>query len=73
MFILKIKGSSRIPDYIQIRDAHFTLVAYFKANHFPNWLKKFQLQHQEMEINNLLSDLPYGKMINFPFEINNKN
>ena len=32
MYILKIQGTKKIPDYIQIRDEDFTLVAYFRIN-----------------------------------------
>jgi hypothetical protein len=32
MYILKVKGKAKIPDYVQIRDDNFVLVAYFRAD-----------------------------------------
>ena len=32
MYIIKVKGKTIIPDYIQIRDENFVLVAYFRAD-----------------------------------------
>jgi hypothetical protein len=29
-YVLKVKGKAKIPDYIQVRDAAFTLVGYFR-------------------------------------------
>lgn len=29
-YLLKVKGKAKIPDYIQVRDAHFTLIGYFR-------------------------------------------
>ena len=35
MYIIKIKGKVKIPDYVQIRDDKFTLLAYFRADGRP--------------------------------------
>ena len=32
MYIIKVKGKAKIPDYIQLRDAEFVLIAYFRAD-----------------------------------------
>jgi len=32
MFIIKIRGKAKIPDYIQIRDENFTLIDYFRLD-----------------------------------------
>lgn len=29
-YVLKVKGMAKIPDYIQVRDEHFTLIGYFR-------------------------------------------
>jgi hypothetical protein len=29
-YALKVKGKAKIPDYVQVRDADFTLVGYFR-------------------------------------------
>ena len=40
MYIIKIRGKVKIPDYIQIRDDQFTLLAYFRADRPEEALKK---------------------------------
>jgi len=67
MYILKIKGSSKIPDYIQIRDSKFTLIAYFRADHKTHILQQFGLADKEGEINRVIEVMPYGKMIELTF------
>ena len=67
MYILKIKGSARIADYIQIRDNKFTLIGYFRADMKTHILQKFGLDEKETEINRIIQDMPYGKMIELPF------
>ena len=32
MYIIKVKGKAKIPDYIQLRDEQFVLIAYFRAD-----------------------------------------
>lgn len=67
MYILKIKGSAKIPDYIQIRDSNFTLVAYFRADHSTVGLQQCGLTDKEKEIGKIVSRIPYGKIYKLPF------
>ncbi len=62
MYILKIKGTDRIPDYVQIRDDHFTLVAYFKITHPERALAKCGLGKDILKIVEIARKLPYGKI-----------
>jgi len=62
MYILKIKGKMKIPDYIQIRDDAFTLLAYFRADRPENALAKIGLGQQESEVKSIIEKLPYGKI-----------
>jgi hypothetical protein len=32
VYIIKVKGKAKIPDYIQLRDENFVLIAYFRAD-----------------------------------------
>ena len=32
VYIIKIEGKEKIPDYVQIRDDQFTLLAYFRTD-----------------------------------------
>jgi hypothetical protein len=66
MFILKIKGGAKIPEYIQIRDNNFTLIAYFRADHKSSWLDQYVLAERKAEIERLIEELPYGKIYKLP-------
>lgn len=64
MYIIKIKGKTKIPDYIQIRDDDFTLIGYFsykEGRPFRN-LEKFGLEGKETALENLVNSLPFGKL-----------
>lgn len=62
MYIIKIKGTNKIPDYIQIRDEKFTLTAYFRADRPDKALKKAGLEEHTDKIKKIIEELPFGKM-----------
>ncbi|MDN3205770.1 fructose-6-phosphate aldolase [Algoriphagus sediminis] len=62
MYIIKVKGKAKIPDYIQIRDENFVLVAYFRADRPLKNIEKFGLQGKEQELSALIQELPFGKL-----------
>lgn len=62
MYIIKVKGKAKIPDYIQIRDENFVLVAYFRADRPIKNLEKFGLEGKEQELESLINELPFGKL-----------
>ncbi|WP_425393141.1 fructose-6-phosphate aldolase [Ekhidna sp.] len=62
MYIIKVKGKAKIPDYIQIRDQNFVLVAYFRTDRPLKRMDKFGLEGKDQELKNLIQELPYGKL-----------
>jgi len=62
MYIIKVKGKAKIPDYIQIRDENFVLVAYFRADRPLKNIEKFGLQGKEEALITLIQKLPFGKL-----------
>ena len=62
LYILKIKGTKTIPDFVQIRDEHMTLRAYFRLSQQEIGLKKNNLMAEAKGIMNLLESIPYGKI-----------
>ena len=62
LYILKIKGTDKIPDFVQIRDSAMTLVAYFRLNQIIQGLKKNKLDDETEGIVSLLEEIPYGKI-----------
>lgn len=63
MYFLKTEGTDKIPDYVQIRDNKFVLLAHFKTNNPENQIKKFGLGTYENKILELIQSTPYGILI----------
>jgi hypothetical protein len=62
MYIIKIKGKAKIPDYIQLRNEDFVLVAYFRADRELKNLEKYGLAGKEEMLAKLIAELPFGKL-----------
>lgn len=62
MYIIKVKGKAKIPDYIQIRDEGFVLVAYFRTDRELKNLDKYGLEGKGAALTNLIAELPFGKI-----------
>jgi hypothetical protein len=62
MYILKIQGTKKIPDYVQIRDQDFTLIAYFRINNPRRALSRCNMLDKMDRILEIAGKLPYGKM-----------
>ncbi|MFM7218464.1 MAG: fructose-6-phosphate aldolase [Bacteroidota bacterium] len=62
MYLLKVKGTAKIPDYVQLRDSNFTLLAYFRVDRPEKALAKVGLGEREKELIELINELPYGKI-----------
>ena len=67
MYILKIKGSSKIPDYIQIRDEDFTLIGYFRIDNQSQGLLNCGLSDKEEVIAQIINNITFGKIVKLPF------
>ncbi|MDW7695787.1 fructose-6-phosphate aldolase [Flammeovirgaceae bacterium SG7u.111] len=62
MHIIKVKGKAKIPDYIQLRDDDFVLVAYFRADRPIKKPEKYGLEGKEEAFQELIDSLPFGKI-----------
>ncbi|MCB0504924.1 MAG: fructose-6-phosphate aldolase [Cyclobacteriaceae bacterium] len=67
MYIIKIKGKAKIPDYIQLRDNDFILVGYFRADRPLRDLDKYGLEAQEDYLQTVINELPFGKLTKLEF------
>jgi len=63
MYIIKVKGVAKIPDYVQLRDDKFTLLAYFRVDRPEKSLDKVGLADKAEYIMNIIKDLPFGKIL----------
>ncbi len=62
MYIIKVKGKAKIPNYIQLRDDNFVLIAYFRADRPLVKMEKYGLEGKEEQFKNLVEGLPFGKL-----------
>ena len=62
MYILKIKGKAKIPDFVQIRDNNYTLMAYFRTDRPEKELEKCGMLDKIDLIKSVINNLPYGKI-----------
>ena len=62
MYIIKVKGVAKIPDYVQLRDDQFTLLAYFRVDRPEKSLEKVGLKDKMDYILKLIEELPFGQI-----------
>ncbi|MES2388386.1 MAG: fructose-6-phosphate aldolase [Bacteroidota bacterium] len=67
MYIVKVKGKAKIPDYIQLRDSNFVLVAYFRADRPLKNPENYGLGGHETELAEIIDRLQFGKIEELPF------
>ena len=65
LYILKIKGTKTIPDFVQIRDKNMALRAYFRLSQQERGLKKNKLETNAKEIMKVIDEMPFGKIYKF--------
>ncbi len=63
MYVIKVKGVAKIPDYVQLRDEHFTLLAYFRVDRPDKSLEKIGLGDKAAYIMDIVKDLPFGQIL----------
>jgi len=62
MYLLKIKGGGKIPNYLQIRDDSFTLIAYFKFDNVKSSLIKADMEAFVNPICEVVDTLEFGEI-----------
>ncbi len=61
-YFLKVKGTSKIPDYLQIRDESFCLIVHCQLKAFKKNLEKHHIQLNEEQIDYFLNEVPFGQL-----------
>ena len=69
IYLLKIKGTDKIPDFVQIRDQDMTLRAYFRMDQQESGIRKNKLGKWGKEIINALDEIPFGKLIKLDIQL----
>lgn len=62
MYIIKVKGKAKIPDYIQLRDENFVLIAYFRADRPLKNIDRYGLEGKEEALATVIEGLEFGKL-----------
>jgi len=62
MYVIKVKGIAKIPDYVQLRDENFTLLAYFRVDRPDKSLEKIGLGDKMNDIMQVIKELPFGQI-----------
>lgn len=62
LYIVKVRGKAKIPDYIQLRDENMVLVGYFRADRPLKKLIKYGLEGKEEALKKVVEELPFGKV-----------
>ncbi len=62
MYVIKVKGVAKIPDYVQLRDDEFTLLAYFRVDRPDKSLEKLGLGDQLDHIMEIVREMPFGQI-----------
>ncbi|MGO1243814.1 MAG: fructose-6-phosphate aldolase [Sphingobacterium sp.] len=62
MYVIKVKGVAKIPDYVQLRDEAFTLLAYFRVDRPDKSLQKIGLADKTQLIMDMVKEMPFGQI-----------
>ena len=62
MYIIKVKGKAKIPDYIHLRNQEFVFIAYFRADRPLKDLHRYGLEGKEIELAGVISGLEFGRL-----------
>ena len=63
MYVIKVKGAAKIPDYVQLRDEKFTLLAYFRVDRPEKSLQKIGLADKAEWLMKKIEELPFGQIL----------
>jgi len=66
-YVLKVEGKAKIPDYIQVRDAAFTLIGYFRPGRGAD--KPSEYQELFGKIEKLAEHLPFSTITRLEIDV----
>ncbi len=62
-YLLKTRGTASIPDYLQIRDESFRLIAHCKVTRPYKTLKEVGIIMEEEQAVKMVKEMPFGQLI----------
>lgn len=60
--VLKTRGTSKIPDYVQLRDEHFVLLAHSRADKPEALLEALPYELPIDRLGQWIEQMPYGEI-----------
>ena len=61
-YLLKTKGTAKIPDYLQIRDEEFQLIEHCTVKKSAEVLLKQGINLNEDDLLDFINKMPFGKL-----------
>lgn len=61
-YLLKTKGTDKIPDYLQIRDNQFQLIAHCTVKNSEKVLTENGIHLKGKDLSDFISQMPFGKL-----------
>jgi len=62
IFFFKVQGKNKIPDYVQLRDENYKLLAYFRADRPEKALVKCGFENHIAHFKEIINNMPFGRM-----------
>ncbi len=62
MYLLKTKGTTKIPDYVQVRDNNFALINHITLNKINEYIDTLDIDNKQ-KIKDIIKKYPFGKII----------
>lgn len=61
-YLLKTKGTDKIPDYLQIRDANFQLIEHCTVKNVIRIFEKHNIILKMDDVSAFIEDMAFGKL-----------
>ena len=61
-YLLKTRGTDKIPDYLQIRDEEFQLIVHCTERNAERVFEKHNIHFAKEDIFEFIKEMPFGKL-----------
>ena len=61
-YVLKIKGTDKIPNFVQIRDEKMSLIAYFRLDQVKKGIERNKIKIDSEKLKIILEKINFGKI-----------
>ena len=61
-YVLKIKGTDKIPNFVQTRDEKMSLIAYFRLDQVKKGIERNKIKIDSEKLKIILEKINFGKI-----------